>query len=425
MKYESLLEKNNIRQVKDQVVGDSQLLYEDDSWLIVIPLDKDASCFYGGKTDKAWCFSNTNNSQFEDYFFDKKYTIIFCIQKKKKDRWAIVVGNNNKLEIWDINDKQIDQDIFENTTGLKIKDIKAKVDAVEISSNIERNREKYKKSIDKLDSLIQHVSKGKPDLEIEKLLIYTKNAKKIKQYIDKVGASDKYSLSFQFVAVNIHGDFVRFFKNTENLVMIDAVQSNPHSIRWIANSADDSVKLVAVNINGHVIEYLKNASEKIQLAAVKEDGLALGFINNPSDSVKMAAVMQNGFSLQFILNPSEKIQIAAVKHNGKAIRYISNPDERVAREAVNRNGLALEYVENPSKLVQLIAVRKNGNAIQFIRNPDEQTQLAAVSNNGNAIRHIHNPSERVKSVAIEENPHAIKLINKATSELGKIVNSKK
>lgn len=419
MKYESLKEKNNFRQVKDQNVGDSHMLYEDENWLIVIPLDKDASCFYGNQTDKAWCFSNKNNSQFEDYFFDKLYTIIFCIQKKKKDRWALVIGKNNKLEIWDKNDKQIDQHIFEDVTGLKVKDIKAKSEAIEISSNIEKNREKYKKSIDKLDSLIQNVSKGKPNLEIENLLIYTKNAKKIKQYIDKIGASDKYSLSFQFVAVNIHGDFIRFFKNTENLVMVDAVHSNPHSIRWIADFADENVKLVAVNINGHVIEYIKDANERIQLAAVSEDGLALGFIDNPSSDVALAAVSQNGFALQFIHNPSEDIQIAAVRHNGKAIRYISNPSERVSRESVHRNGLALEYIENPSELVKLIAVRKNGNAIKFIRDPDEKTQLAAVSNNGNSIQHIHEPSERVKAVAVKENPHAMKHINKASQQLKK------
>lgn len=425
MKYEALIEKNNFRQVKDQNVGDSHLLYEDENWLIVIPLDKEASCFYGDQTDKAWCFSNTNNAQFEDYFFDKQYTIIFCIQKKKKDRWALVIGKNDKLEVWDKNDKQIDQNTFEKVTGLNVKDIKAKSEAIEISTNIEKNREKYKKSIGQLESLIRNVSKGKPNLEIEKLLIYTKNAKMIKQYIDKVGASDKYSLSFQFVAVNIHGDFIRFFKNTENLVMVDAIRSNPHAIRWIETYADENVKMVAVNINGHVIEYIKNPSEKVKLAAVTEDGLALGFIHNPSREVALAAVAQNGFALQFIENPSEETQIAAVRHNGKAIRYISNPDERVCREAVHRNGLALEYIENPSELVKLIAVRKNGNAIKFIKNPNEKTQLAAVSNNGNSIQYIHEPSERVKAVAIKENPHAMEYIHKASQKLKKVKNTLK
>ena len=44
---------------------------ENDDWLVVIPLDKDASCFHGKNSD--WCTTKINQGNFEDYFYENNY----------------------------------------------------------------------------------------------------------------------------------------------------------------------------------------------------------------------------------------------------------------------------------------------------------------------------------------------------------------
>ena len=56
-------------------VGRSITLFEDDSWLVVVPLDKDASCFHGKNSD--WCTTKRNQPQFTEYFHDNNIILIY------------------------------------------------------------------------------------------------------------------------------------------------------------------------------------------------------------------------------------------------------------------------------------------------------------------------------------------------------------
>lgn len=53
---------------RNKISGKSINLEENDDWLIVIPLDKDASCFHGDNSD--WCTAKRDQSYFEGYFYD-------------------------------------------------------------------------------------------------------------------------------------------------------------------------------------------------------------------------------------------------------------------------------------------------------------------------------------------------------------------
>ena len=59
--------KSKSQKKKNRDVGKSITLEETDKWLIVVPLDKDASCFYG--RGSSWCTaSKSSDNYFSNYF---------------------------------------------------------------------------------------------------------------------------------------------------------------------------------------------------------------------------------------------------------------------------------------------------------------------------------------------------------------------
>lgn len=401
--------KEDYRQQKS-TSGRSRLLFENNEWLVVVPLDKDSSCFYGSETE--WCSAKQFHSEYEEYFYDADITLVYFLNKKSGIKFAMTIDENNSdnREYFDNDNEKISENKFKNRIGdLELEQIVADAIGKDVTSQKEINRKKYRESIRKIDRLIPLVERGKHNIEIENLLVFTKNRERVKEYLKTVGPSDNYRVELQLVAVNQLGKLVRYFRNPPELVLLDAITQNPRTIKWIKNPSE-KLQLTAVSKNGSVLEYIDNPTEKTKIEAVSDDGLAIRYINNPSREVKMAAVQNNGFAIQFIKNPDDKIQLAAVKHNGKAIRYIENPIEKVQAVSVNKNGLAVEYIENPSERIQLIAVSRNGRALQFFEEPSERVKLAAVMNNGNAIQFIDNPSPVIKRAAVKQNPNAFKFI---------------
>jgi len=167
---------------RKKVVGKSITLMENDEWLIVIPLDKHASCFHGRHTD--WCTAKPNQSYFEDYFYDKGVTLIYCLKKKTGEMWAIAAHkNNDKIEMFTQDDRSISEKQFKTQTGLDAREIvnlafkNQKVDK-EISST----REGYKSAMKELMSLISNGSKDYK--KIEDLLRFTKSGPMAVKYVE-------------------------------------------------------------------------------------------------------------------------------------------------------------------------------------------------------------------------------------------------
>lgn len=392
--------------------GRSKLLFENRDWLVIIPLDKDSSCFYGSETK--WCSAKPFHNQYEEYFYNSELTLIYFINKKTNKKYALVVNERDRedIEYFDENDKKIKPDNFKNLIGdIELKQIIDDAVGLDTVNDVEKNRKKYRESLAKIDRLMPRVDKGEHNIEIENDLVFTKDRKRVYQYIQKVGRSDNYRVELQFVAVNLLGKLIKYLKNPPELVVLEAIEQNPRSIKYVLNPSEQ-MQLAAVGQNGSVLQYIKNPSEKVQKEAVSDDGISIRFVDNPSFEVKMEAVQQTGLAIQFIDNPNEELQIVAVKQNGKSIRYIETPTTRVQMMAVSRNGLAVEYIENPSERVQLMAVTRNGRALQYFENPSEKVKITALKNNGNAIQFIENPTEQMKKIAVKQNPNSYKFIKK-------------
>ena len=330
--------KTEVKRSKN--VGKSINIHEDDNWLVVIPLDKDASCFHGKNTD--WCTTKPSQPHFEEYFYDKNVTLIYCLNKKRGDKWAIAYHNEiDKFELFDKNDNSIDETEFETATGFDPEQL-IKL-AKKNDSKLDSSRDEYRewarelKSVD-FDSLTQR------DKRIEYILMKTKDGELLSKYLKQIG--DKAPEQIQLTAIQKDGNSIRHIENPSERVQLAAVQQEGHFIKYILAKGitpSERVQLAAVKQNGYAIEYIENPSERVQLAAVQQEGYAIEYIENPSERVQLAAVQQEGYAIEYIENPSERVQLAAVQQEGYVIKYIIKkgitPSERVQLAAVRSRSL--------------------------------------------------------------------------------------
>ena len=100
-------------------------LRDDAQWLIVIPLDKDTSCFHGRGTD--WCTTKSNQKNFEEYFYDNHVVLVYCINKQGGGKWAIAIDPESdpdeRAEFFDHKDNSLSQSEFNRWTGLNSQEI--------------------------------------------------------------------------------------------------------------------------------------------------------------------------------------------------------------------------------------------------------------------------------------------------------------
>jgi hypothetical protein len=422
---------------RKKIPGKSITLMENDDWLIVIPLNKDASCFHGKNSD--WCTTKINQSNFEQYFYDKEVTLIYCLNKKTAGMWAIAVHKNTKsFELFNQQDKKLSPQKFKEQTGLDADELRTMALGSTHQPNIQSSRNEWRASIELTKNLLSNLPEGHRSTEIENQLMYNKYGYLCSEYLKKIGINNASLIpsviqlsginddglviqyiknpsdQFQMAAVNQAGLAIRYIKNPNEQVQLAAVNNNYRAIKFIDNPSEQ-VQLIVVKKNG---EYIKNIidsgiypSEQVQIAAVKRDGLVIKYIKNPSEKVQLAAVRRTGHSISYIKNPSEKVQMMAVINSGTAIKYIKNPSDQLQMEAVNQDGLAIQYIKNPSEQVQLAAVKNSGYSIRYINDPSERVQIEAVSDNGSAIQYIKNPSERVQLYSIKNNPRSIIFID--------------
>jgi len=352
--------KQQGKQSKGENVGKSIPLIDNENWLVVIPLDKTASCFHGKDSD--WCTTKAHQPYFEQYFYDKEVILVYCLSKKTGGMWALAVHKKlNEVELFDQRDRSLNTSDFKKQTGfdpMKLRDM-----ALSHDSTIDNTRKSYRDFKQKTVELIKKLGNTPKEsgeyrilcAEIEKLLIFTKD---LKDALNYWGISHSSNTQIQLLVVHKDGRLIKYMNNPTTAVQLAAVKQNGYAIEYIIKNGiepSEAVQLAAVQRNGNVIEYISNPSEAVQLAAVQQDGTAIYYIKNPSEAVQLAAVQQNGIAIYYIKNPSEAVQLAAVKQNWNAIEYISNPSEVVQLAAVQQDGTAIEYISNPTPKVKKLA----------------------------------------------------------------------
>lgn len=102
----------NSEKAKD-VKKDAKKVYEDDTWVVVVPQTKEASCYYGAGTQ--WCTAAKEYNYFDSY--NKEGKLYININKKTKKKFQFHVESS---QFMDETDSQIDlRDFFKGNVELK------------------------------------------------------------------------------------------------------------------------------------------------------------------------------------------------------------------------------------------------------------------------------------------------------------------
>lgn len=130
--FKEFVDKKQVEVTKSSVKKDSGKSIDittpqqrSDGWNIIIPLDKESSCYHGTGTD--WCVSKREHDYFNQYFYSGGINLIFCLNDKK-EKWAITIPTSpgdmdDLLNFFDKKDKQITEYEFGIQTKLKFDDI--------------------------------------------------------------------------------------------------------------------------------------------------------------------------------------------------------------------------------------------------------------------------------------------------------------
>lgn len=272
-------------QVKRQkVAGRSITLMESDKWLIVIPLDKEASCFHGKNSD--WCTTKPLQPYFENYFYDRGVTLIYCLNKQTGGMWAIAAHKKleGKIEIFDQQDRSISENTFFSQTQLSASKIVEVALGDTHQPEVEKSRSEYRESVDRTAQMIQNMKAtgkvGERQLDIERELIYNKNPNLCESYIGAV----------LDIALPLY------------------------------NGVRDREDEVSANF----------LPEEIVLPALQNSGILINLIKDPTERQQLAAVHGDGTYIQYIKNPTLKVQLAAIEDAGSGIiNLINNPDPKI------------------------------------------------------------------------------------------------
>ena len=229
------LEKSKTQIKRKKVVGNSVTLKEDDNWLVVIPLDKEASCFHGKNSD--WCTTKPNQTNFEDYFYNREVVLIYCLQKQTGGMWAIAGHEDlEQVEMFDQQDNTLTEAQFKQQTGL---DPMALVDLAlaKYGSQLSSVRTDYKTIKRNTERAI--INANQRNAETEKNLTFLKDGFLTATYVHYLAHNgqdvDALPEVLKKSAVTNNPALIPSFKNLSERTLIDAVKAKSRALEHIKN----------------------------------------------------------------------------------------------------------------------------------------------------------------------------------------------
>ncbi|ASV44061.1 hypothetical protein PBI_SCTP2_46 [Salicola phage SCTP-2] len=104
-------------QVKKSKKSESIIAHDDDKKIVVIPLSKDSSCYYGKNTK--WCTAGDEDNEFANYFYLKNIVLFYVFIKKSGKKYAGAYSQEvDKFEFFNEMDKSISQKQFKQFTSI-------------------------------------------------------------------------------------------------------------------------------------------------------------------------------------------------------------------------------------------------------------------------------------------------------------------
>ena len=176
---ESTATKTQVKRKK--AAGRSITLRDDDQWLIVVPLDKESSCFYGRDTN--WCTSKPLRSNFEEYFYNDQVTLIYAMSQIDNEHYAIAVHPKGAKQIFDSKDVRITDTEFSSMSGLDPDQLIAMAKNPTNMKQLNDARAIYQSAISTIPQMLEETPLN--HTELVKLLSMSKHGEFSVQYIKK------------------------------------------------------------------------------------------------------------------------------------------------------------------------------------------------------------------------------------------------
>ena len=381
--------------VRKKLAGESIRLVDNAEWLMVIPVDKAASCFHGKNSE--WCTTKVHQSYFEKYFYQDNITLIYCFKKATGDMWAITFDKiYGETELFDRMDKTITAQQFTAQTGLDPQQVIDLIDPSTHEPVITASREKWRESVELTTQLMKKMPWGvrsarNPDIERE--LLYNRHAELCVRYIILCGPieSRDFPLGIQLAAIG-NPDILHKILNPVLAVQLAAVKTSEKGLLWLI---DSRIPLTPA----------------VQLAAYKFSYTAAAIMHRAGiqicDEVQIYMYESFDYDIEQIVElsgaPSERVQVAWTKVRKRAISELAE--------------LGIE----PAESAQLIAAQDPDNRYTFVALiraglvPPESVQILLVQQG--VIRYLLEAgiplSQRVQLAAVEHDPDALSEIIKA------------
>lgn len=219
-------EKSKTQEKRSKSEGRSITIHEDPNWLVVVPIDKDASCFHGKNTD--WCTTKPYAPYFEQYFYDNQITLIYFLQLDTGNKWAIAAHTDtDKVEMFDKQDKAIDGDTFKQQTGFDPIEYRNKVlGSEEVKTKSAESRQIYRDAITRIKAK-QPFTEVDPQLERD--LLFVKDAELIVDYCK--AAKGRWIEAEKIIAVSgVIGEYVKRVLGGKRLPEIEKLIRAPDGV---------------------------------------------------------------------------------------------------------------------------------------------------------------------------------------------------
>lgn len=225
---------------RKKIPGNSITLRDDADWHIVIPLDKEASCFHGKHTD--WCTTKPHHDYFEQYFHENEVTLVYCLQKATGKMWAIAGHmryESAPLELFDQQDASLTEEQFKQQTGL---DPRVVMNATkQYDDKVNGVRGERREIIDQIEDLLDQRQRDDNqetrDPQIETLLNRMGEVRLDTHYVSRLSNEEAAKVNQRVLRRMVTAGHLYFLRYLNPMLsdaeLVPLIERNPYAIKHV------------------------------------------------------------------------------------------------------------------------------------------------------------------------------------------------
>ena len=389
-KFKEFVDNKSDKKTKTQlkrskIKGDFHVIKDDEDWLIIVPLNKDASCYFGKNTK--WCVTKRSQTHFEEYFYEGQIALIYFINKKTNQKWAMADHIKvDEVEYFDSEDTKISEKKFLEQTGIEpelLEQIDDDVRFGELYKKIMNTLQDYEDKASMLWNAIDELDMNEQSDEIENKIMELGDITLVEKYLEIFEDKVNFSKEFQTFLLNLSEIYIRHFRNPSLGQQMKVMEKNYLNFRYIHNPHPQVQEYYAEYVDDRYDSYFevnvryKLTDTKAQIILMNRLPWFIGYIKHPTVEVQLAAVKKDGSVIRDIKQPIKEVQMAAINENPDSLRYIEHPYPEVIVAAVKDDPRVIAFIKSPSKEIQKMAVDIDPFVINRISNPDPEIKKYA------------------------------------------------